>query len=315
MKNRLALILSLSATICCAQLQFELSQNYMIPYAVNPAASGIENYLDLKMGTRMQWLKLENIVQTHYAGINVNWKILQKSTLENEAMDQYFAYGSRVGTSFFILQDKFSPFSNTHIQGAIAYHLPVTRGLFFSFSLGGSFQDLRLDGTSLNPRQTDDPVYLSLLQTNAQTNTNMNGGAMIYGKHFFMGYSQFSILEKREENVSTIHSGQVGVNLRVSPVFHLYLSGIGYGTLDNISWTANTKLRYKEHFWAGATYKSSKSVAGLVGFISKKLLINYSYEVTGASSRLLGTVHELSIGFTIRDYLNNRLHLSKPFFL
>ena len=62
------------------------------------------------------------------------------------------------------------------------------------------------------------------------------------------------------------------------------------------------------------SFTLSEPLAALVGLTAKNFLISYSYEVK-QSNQALGNTHEIVLGIALLDYLNNKAHLPKPYFL
>ena len=67
-----------------AQQQAQFTQDMVNPYMINPALSGVEDFVDIKFGVRQQWTGIEgapvtryftahsNIGKTHYARTKKN---------------------------------------------------------------------------------------------------------------------------------------------------------------------------------------------------------------------------------------------------
>src|SRR5688572_1569518 len=71
MKKKLLLLpaLCLSAT-CFAQQRPHYTQYILNQYILNPALTGIENYTDLKISTRDQWVGLQGAPKTSYLTVH-----------------------------------------------------------------------------------------------------------------------------------------------------------------------------------------------------------------------------------------------------
>ncbi|AYB32802.1 PorP/SprF family type IX secretion system membrane protein [Chryseolinea soli] len=304
-----------------AQLPFQLVQNYTVPYTFNPAFSGIENYLDLKIGTRQSLAKLPDGPKSNYAGLNINLDALRNKSKLYETDDATFAGHAKKGVSLFVMQDSYGPYSGTSASAGYAYHLPLSRSLYASLGTQVMYQALRLDPNKLIPRNIDDPVYKGLLGgLSQQNNLDLNAGFSLYGEHFYVGYAYFS-LAGQKLNLSTlpvtysnIQTAQLGFNMNLSQRFQLYATGLARKQGDAYYWDASTKFRYDKEIWLGGTYRSSGSIAALLGFTFSKFFVNYSYEISTSPS-ILGNTHEAAIGFVLFDFLNNKVYTQRPYFL
>ena len=70
MKKFLLFILIIGARAVSAQQLPQFTQYIFNNYLLNPAVTGIENYVDVKMGHRNQWTGLEGAPVTSYLSVN-----------------------------------------------------------------------------------------------------------------------------------------------------------------------------------------------------------------------------------------------------
>nr|WP_133272747.1 type IX secretion system membrane protein PorP/SprF [Hymenobacter radiodurans] len=90
MKRALTLLLPpllLLATLpALAQQQAQYSQYMNNNYILNPGATGVEDYIDVKFSYRTQWTGLEGAPKTYYASINSSlgkWRTTTKRTIRD----------------------------------------------------------------------------------------------------------------------------------------------------------------------------------------------------------------------------------------
>ncbi|MFX7804404.1 type IX secretion system membrane protein PorP/SprF, partial [Acinetobacter baumannii] len=74
-----------------AQQRPHYSQYIMNNFIINPAVAGIENYTDVKLSHRMQWVGLQDAPVTTYATIQGP---LQKSNYDRETATSLHARGA-----------------------------------------------------------------------------------------------------------------------------------------------------------------------------------------------------------------------------
>jgi type IX secretion system PorP/SprF family membrane protein len=70
MKRLLAITLLLTGYVVNAQQKPVYTQYVLNNYIINPAISGIENYTDLKLSYRKQWVGIEGAPSTFYMTIH-----------------------------------------------------------------------------------------------------------------------------------------------------------------------------------------------------------------------------------------------------
>ena len=77
-------LLLLAAAPALAQQQAQYSQYMNNNYLLNPGATGVEDYIDVKFSYRTQWTGLEGAPKTYYASINSSlgkWRTTSKRTI------------------------------------------------------------------------------------------------------------------------------------------------------------------------------------------------------------------------------------------
>jgi hypothetical protein len=61
---RIIIVLMFVCEVLKAQQKPQYTQYILNNYIINPAVTGIENYIDVKAATRQQWTGLQNAPQT-----------------------------------------------------------------------------------------------------------------------------------------------------------------------------------------------------------------------------------------------------------
>src|SRR3982751_6784723 len=82
----LLLLLLLASTRAQAQQQAQYSQYMNNNYILNPGATGVEDYIDVKFSYRTQWTGLEGAPKTYYASITSSlgkWRTTDKRTMRD----------------------------------------------------------------------------------------------------------------------------------------------------------------------------------------------------------------------------------------
>ena len=303
------------------------TQYILNTFIINPAVAGIENYWDVKMSHRHQWVGLDGSPVTTYLTIQGP---LKKSnyTRENpntfhpsgenprghEYWEDYGATDPHAGVGLTILNDATGPLNRFSIAATFAYHLPVgmRTSLSGGISLGG--QNLTLNASQLNFGTANpvDPAVSGSGYLN-RWRPDISAGLWLYSANYFAGLSAQNIVPS---NLAFSSDTVKLVNGKLIP--HLFLTA-GYRTLltDDISFVPsvmikyvnpvpvsfdiNAKFQYRDFLWIGASYRYQDGFAAMVGInVNNTFNFGYSYDVTTSQLNTVshGT-HELILGFLI----------------
>lgn len=77
-----------------AQDNFNFSQYFQIHTTINPAGTGIDNFLDVKLSYRNQWTGLVDAPTTQYFGVN--------GYLQKETQKSYTQYALRTSNPYYL---------------------------------------------------------------------------------------------------------------------------------------------------------------------------------------------------------------------
>lgn len=307
-----------------AQQKPHYTQYILNQYIINPALSGIENYIDVKVSHRHQWTGLSGGPVTSYVTIQgpINKKDYHTTATsfavpgENPRGQRYWenftAAAPHHGVGMQLINDVTGPLSNLSLYGTYAYHIGLTPRTSLSAGFGAGFSRFSLNSSSLNFNNTTvDPVVYSSGILN-KTKFDMTAGVYLYSADYFIGVSAQQIVPNTlsySDHTITTTSGKT--------VPHIFITG-GYRFLitEDLNLTpslmvkyvnplplqveVNTKLQYRDMIWIGASYRHKDSFAGMVGFnISNTVNLGYSYDnaTTALAAYNRGT-HELVLGFT-----------------
>jgi type IX secretion system PorP/SprF family membrane protein len=316
-----------------AQQQPYYTQYMMNNFILNPALAGIENYWDLKVSYRNQWVGLNGAPTTMYLTINaplgktpydyetpVTVPDLQAKNLGAKQFQmEYTAPPAHSGLGFTILNDKTGPLSRIAAYGSYAYHIPVGRKTSLSFGVSLGVQEITLDASSVDFGQANpvDPAiagsgYLDKLEP------DINAGLWLSNKSFFVGLSAQQIVAVPINATDGTSSG--GVELQTGKLIpHTFLTG-GYKfwISDDVSLMpsvmfrfvqplpvgvdVNAKIEYQDLLWVGFSYRYQEGFAGMLGVtISSMFNLSYAYDYTTTQLNTVSNgTHEIVLGFLWR---------------
>lgn len=306
-----------------AQQQYQLSQYFQHPQAINPSLSGIEDFWNINVGYRQQWSGLEDAPEVFFLSFN---GLLKKSDIRMNSvrisrpeaydeMETNEAYRKRMrkhGLGGFVSQLEFGPLRVTTGLASYAYHIPLNRSLNLSVGVAAAINNNGFNQQDYNPRtKLNDEVYTAMISGDInQTYFDLNTGATLYGKNFYIGYSATQLAMARTSSSDELadpttyinHYGLLGYQLNLSPQLKLQPSLlIRYNQLYQAGFDANVKLRFDDLMWAGVSYRDKNAVAGMFGLVvNKNVTMGYAYEQnTGEFTIDNNGTHEVVLGLRI----------------
>lgn len=125
--TRVCLFLALSTTYLSFSQQIPQYSQFMVnPYLVNPALAGAENFIDIKLGYRSQWVGLDGAPSTFYASAH---SPVGKAQVAQTHKGDYHNWH---GVGGFVYRDQIGPWSSTSMNANYAYNMKITDGSGFN---------------------------------------------------------------------------------------------------------------------------------------------------------------------------------------
>lgn len=336
-KITLFIVLAVTAVYAGAQQRPYYTQYVLNNFIINPAVAGIENYWDVKLSHRHQWVGLDGAPVTTYATIQgpLQTDGLARETPftvhaqgENPLGEAYYqnyeATKPHFGLGFTVMNDATGPLNRFAASASLAYHMPVGEQTSFSggFSLG--MQNMRLDATKLNfgTQFPVDPAVAGSGYLN-KIKPDITMGVFLYSARYFVGLSAQQVIPEKIGYGNTKVTGDtILVNGKLVP--HLFLQA-GYRILMGpdvtfmpsatikyvsplpLSVDVNAKFQYRDIIWVGASFRPNDGFAGMLGLnLNSTFNIGYSYDVTTSQLNTVshGT-HEFLIGILLGNKYGN----------
>jgi type IX secretion system PorP/SprF family membrane protein len=260
------------------------------PYAVNPAAAGVNRDIPLYTTYRSQW-----------NGTNTHPKTFFLTA--NKQLPNGFAIGG------VLFQDKTGAYSTTSMEFTGASHIAINRKQSIAFGLSGIATQYVFDLSNAVVQDQND-VALGGGVRQSSFAFNANAGMMLYGKNYFFGVSVPYILQPK------LNFGSGNINEKV--IRHYQLMGSyefsltkdwGLSTSVFSRFTAvtpmqvdlNVMLNYNRDLCFGITYRPQTAWAALFGWKFEGYSLWYSYEMNTGIAQALGfSSHEFTLGYTIK---------------
>ena len=295
-------------------------------YIINPAVAGIENYTDVKISHRMQWVGLQDAPVTTY--LTIQGPLKKSAYDDRETATSFHARGfnprgqaywkdyeapePHQGIGLTILNDATGPLNRFAAYGTYAYHFGIAPQTSLSFGVSAGITQLSLNADKLNFATPVDPAVngSGILNT---IKPDISAGIWLYSKNYFVGLSAQQIVPQQvafSNNTVALQNGKLIPHLFLTTGFRTMLSEdvsmlpsimLRYINPLPLGVDANIKFQYQDILWSGISYRLNDGFAAMVGVnLNHTLNIGYSYDVTTSQ---LGTVskgtHEILVGFLL----------------
>ncbi len=332
MKNIIILGVSLFLSkIICAQQKPQYTQYVINNFIINPALSGIENYTDIKIGHRRQWVGFDDApVSTYFTAHTPIGKQDEKLTATsfakdgvnlrgNSYWDDYEASPAHHGVGIQIVNDKTGPLQNFSAMGTYAYHIGLTPKSNLSVGVGVGVNTISLNTNKLF-FGVDFPVDPAVYQNNIinKTKLDVNLGVWYYSDRFFGGISALQIVPQKidfSNNIVKVTEGKKIPHLFATAGYRFMLND-DINVLPSVTaklvapvdpqFDVNVKMQYQDLLWAGINYRFKYGGSGFVGVNAyNRVSVSYAYDYTNTKLNTVSKgTHEIIVGFTIGNKYN-----------
>ncbi len=315
-----------------AQQKPQYTQYILNNYIINPALTGIEQYIDVKAATRQQWVGLENAPQTNYItahmplGNTDDWNsptsfdMVGENPLGISYKSTYMASAPHHGIGIMAVSDQAGPLSNTTVNLTYAYHLGLAPKLNLAVGIGLGASRYSLNTADIKLEDPNDVAIINRGTANS-IRPDVNFGVWLYSVQYFFGASVQQLLPQSIDfsDGSNPNTGKTVPHIFVTSGYRFWLSDditvIPSAMLKYVKPTAltvdlNTKIAFRNNAWIGGNYRRNDSFSAMLGFnISSLVNVSYAYDFTTSN---LNTVsrgsHEIVLGFTF----NNHYEVTNP---
>ncbi|MCJ8163927.1 type IX secretion system membrane protein PorP/SprF [Pontibacter sp. E15-1] len=310
MKKPLLLILFFAALSmqAMAQQRPQYSQYMLNNFLLNPAITGIEDYADVRVSHRRQWVGIDGGPVTSYVTAHTP---LNKGASGNKYHRALAHHG--VGVGFHT--DKTGPLRRSGLNFSYAYHLPLTTTLNVSAGASAGLIRNSVNSAELEFTNPNDPLMGGGSINNSLFDLNL--GLWVYTRNFSVGISgaqlledvgSFQPVENREATFGLQRHYFLTGSYRFEPTEQLdVIPSVMLKLADPspLSIDASVRVLYDERFWVGASYRHNDAIVGMFGvYVSPLLDISYSYDATTSTlNRVSAGTHEVVVGFKL---LNKR---------
>jgi type IX secretion system PorP/SprF family membrane protein len=319
-------LLFMMAFTVSAQQKPHYTQYILNNYILNPALSGIENYFDVKLSVRDQWVGLNGAPRTTYLSIHgplgkedtktsaTSFEIPGGNPRGEAYWESYTASKPHHGIGLTVVNDRTGGFNNLTANVTYAYHIGLSPTTNLSAGFGAGINHLRRD---MSKTDFGDNVNIDPAQNSTNINQlkpDLNAGLWLYSKNYFVGLSAQQVIPQTRsfgDNTAPVNGKTIPhlfatagyrflINDDINALPSLMMKYVS-GTPTQPQFDINLKLQYHDLLWAGASYRLEDGYAAMVGAsIDNTFNIGYAYDFTKTvlNTASKGT-HEIVIGFLI----------------
>ncbi|SNR81167.1 PorP/SprF family type IX secretion system membrane protein [Hymenobacter mucosus] len=303
----LLLLLLLVGAPARAQQQAQYSQYMNNNYILNPGATGVEDYIDIKASYRTQWQGLEGAPRTYYVSASSSlgkWRTTSKRTLRDRRRP-FHALGGLV------YNDETGPTSRKGAYLSYAYNLVLRPNLRAALGVSVGMQQFAVDGQQL---RFFDPTTTAASDASRVLDGSI--GLWVYSSDFYVGVSGAQLLANKLDFSYGPTSLDAGVGNSLKR--HYFVTGGVRVPLSDdwslvpsvlvkavnpapLSLDLNAKLKYQDLLWGGVSWRALDSFVAMVGLSYEQFTLGYSYDA-GLSelAGYHGGSHEILLGLRLK---------------
>jgi len=336
MKKFFLVIIGCSVTVLLkAQQEPHYTQYIINQYIINPALTGIENYTDVKLSHRRQWVGLQDAPVTSYITISkplgkkddrttaTSFEMRGENPRGRNYWQDYEAAKPHGGIGLKVINDRTGPLNRFAGYLSYAYHVGISAKTSLAAGFEAGVRNIGLDRSKLDFGVANpvDPAVYNSSEIN-QLKPDFGAGLYLYSADYFVGLSAQQIIPQK------IYFSDLRLKTNDSKFVPHIFATAGYRFFLNDDFSAlpsvmikfiqplpaqvdvNMKIQYHDLVWAGASYRLQDGFAAMVGLnASNTFNIGYSYDYTTSRlSTVSKGTHEIIIGFL----LNNKYGDSCP---
>ena len=333
MKKKLFILSALfCGMLATAQQRPHYTQYILNNYILNPALSGIENYTDVKISTRDQWVGLTGAPKTTYFSIqgpvgkndyrttSTSFQIPGQNPRGKYYWENYTAAEPHHGIGLTIVNDRTGSFNRLTANATYAYHLGLSPTLNLSAGFSAGITNVSIDKSKHDFSGTGDPydpaTGASLSGELNKIRPDLGVGLWLYSPNYFIGLSAQQIIPQKlafADDAAFLTKGRLiphvfltagyrfllGEDINAIPSVMLkYVNG---SSVNNFQPEMNLKVQYRDLLWLGGSYRYQDGYAGMAGInVSNSFNVGYAYDVTTSALNTVSRgTHEIMVGFIL----------------
>lgn len=330
-KILVVIVLMHIVVIGLSQQRPHYTQYILNNYILNPAISGIENYTDIKVSARDQWVGLNGAPRTAYFTIHgpigkkdyrtsaTSFSVPGENPRGRAYWESYTAAEPHHGVGMTVVNDRTGSYSRFSAAVTYAYHIGLSprTNLAGGFSFGITRVGIDKTKNDFGGGDPTDPATGAAIDGELnKTKPDMGAGLWLYSRDYFIGLAAQQIIPQK---LAFVDDAAIITKGRLIP--HLFLTG-GYRFLlnddinaipsvmfkyiqgsstNNFQVETNIKFQYRDNFWIGGSYRYQNGYAAMLGLnVSNTFNVGYAYDFTTTNVNTVSRgTHEFVLGFII----------------
>ncbi len=324
-------ILILAGINMKAQQRPHYTQYILNNYILNPAISGIENYTDVKLSARDQWMGLNGAPRTAYLTIHgplgkkdyrtsaTSYDIPGQNPRGRYYWENYTAAAPHHGIGLTVVNDKTGSYNRFTADATYAYHLGLnaTTNLAAGFSAGVTIVGIDKSKNDFGGGDPSDPATGAAISGELnRLRPDLGVGLWLYSRDYFIGLSAQQVIPQKlsfADDAAIITKGRLIPHVFFTAGYRFLLSDdinaipslmVKYinGSSDNgFQPEANLKLQYRDLMWIGGSYRYQNGYAAMAGLnIGNTFNVGYAYDFTTTNLNTVSRgTHEIVVGFLL----------------
>lgn len=310
-----------------AQQRPHYTQYIMNNYIVNPAIGGIENYVDVKLSMRNQWVGIEGAPRTMYATVHgpigkkdyrgsaTSFDMKGQNPRGREYWSNYTAAEPHHGLGLTAINYSTGYINRSTAYATYSYHQGLTGTTSLAAGFGLGFSSFNINRSKITLATAFDPAIGDATSNLTKIKPELNAGLWLYSSRYFLGLSAQQIIPVRVNLVdSSAFKSTLVPHLFLTAGYRFFISEdftalpstmIRYVAGLPVSVDINFKAQYRDLFWLGGNFRNGDGFSGMVGLnIAQTLNVSYAYDLN-RGKYLLSTMnrgtHEIVLGFTLNN--------------
>lgn len=294
-------------------------------YIINPALTGIENYTDIKLSYRNQWVGFPGAPQTIYASVHApigkedyrtsatSFDVPGQNPRGKAYWEDYTAAEPHHGAGASIISYKTGYISRTYATASYAYHIGLSPKLNLSAGFAAGISTITIDARKIELANPVDPATGGLSKELRKIKPELNAGLWLYSDRFFAGFAAQQIIPQKVTLVSNDFYKSTLVPHFFATTGYRFMTGDDVNLIPSVMIRyipsmplfvdVNLKAQYQDRFWVGGNYRIKEGFAAMAGVnVSNTFNVSYSYDINHSAYLLQymqrGT-HEIVLGFII----------------
>ncbi len=284
-------LVALCSMVGNTQQLWRRTQFAINPFLVNPAIAGTKNEMPFYLSYRNQW--------TGFKGAPVT--MLASGHMRGPKNSGFGAVLQR--------DDSGGAITRTGIEAVGAYNVELNNYDGFSFGLGLSANQFRIDNSKLVVTDQTDAA-LNNMQVESTLNIDATFGMLVYGKDYYFGFSTPNLMQTKlrisgvnpDDNRNARHYQIMGFySYNVTQDIEVEPSGLVKLTNNTpIQFEMNARVVYQKMAWSSITYRVKDAIALGFGGQYDNYVLGYSIDFTTSQARVMSPfTHEIIVGYVM----------------